>query len=637
MAWAMAMALPFGTVTLLFSDIEGSTRLLEGLGTRYDGVLDQHRSIIRDAVGRHGGEEVRTEGDAFFVAFQRAGDAVRAAVAAQRGLAAFEWPAEAVVRVRMGLHTGEPRLVGGDYVGIDVHCAARICSSAHGGQVVVSEATERLVAGQPVDGVALQDLGDHRLKDLSRPLRLYQVAADGLIAAFPPLRTLEQPRAGDLGQWAPPTALIGRDDDLDELVRLARGLRCRLITLVGPGGVGKTRLAIAAAIRLAGDFADGARFVPLASVVESRDLASAIARALGTPIREGESSLSAVRRFLADRHLLLVLDNFEQLVEGAPLVGELVSACPAITVLVTSREPARLAAERLFVVRPLAVPTTSATASASELERFPSVAVFLDRARARDADFAIDGANARDVAEICRRLDGLPLALELAAARVGLLAPSDLPRASGSRARRARRRRARCPGSPSHASRDHRLELQPAHRGRAAGLRPDGATAGRRHRRGRRDHHRGTVGHPGLAGRQAAAHPPRRPSTMLETVREYAAEQLAGDPGADAARLRLANAAANSRARSRPVSTDASGSRCWPGSTPSSPTCSPCSRGRFRSAMTSCSCDSSAASATTGGTRVVGRTASLGSTPPSTTPRALPTMRGPRRCSTAPV
>jgi class 3 adenylate cyclase len=213
------MALPSGTVTLLFSDIEGSTRLLERLGHGYDNVLDEHRRIVREAIAGHGGQEVRTEGDAFFVAFARAGDAVGAAVAAQQGLAQAQWPPGVAVRVRMGVHTGEPRVVRGDYVGIDVHCAARICSAAHGGQVVVSEATERLLAGQPVDGVGLQDLGEHRLKDLSRPLRLYQVTAAGISAAFPPLRAAERPAIAEPRQWAVPTALFGREDDVDELAR----------------------------------------------------------------------------------------------------------------------------------------------------------------------------------------------------------------------------------------------------------------------------------------------------------------------------------------------------------------------------------------------------------------------------------
>jgi class 3 adenylate cyclase len=249
------MALPSGTVTMLFTDIEGSTRLLEHLGERYANALTEHHRIVRAAVAAHGGQELRTEGDAFFVVFTRAGDAVRAAVAAQRELAACAWPGGVAVRVRMGLHTGEPRVAGDDYVGMDVHRAARICSAAHGGQVVVSEATERILAGEPVEGVGLQGLGEHRLKDLSDPLRLYQVRAMGLIGAFPPLQAIERPPKSEPGQWAAPTALFGREGDVAELARLLRGPRGRLVTLVGPGGVGKTRLAIAAAMRLAADFA----------------------------------------------------------------------------------------------------------------------------------------------------------------------------------------------------------------------------------------------------------------------------------------------------------------------------------------------------------------------------------------------
>jgi len=234
------MVLPAGTVTLLFSDIEGSTRLLEHLGEGYAEVLDEHRRIVRDAIIEHGGCEVRTEGDAFFVAFARARDAVGAAVAAQRGLAARAWPGGMAVRVRVGVHTGEPRLVGADYVGMDVHRAARICSAAHGGQVVVSETTQKVLSGRAIEGLDLRDLGEHRLKDLARPLRLYQVAADGLIADFPPLRALERPSTHL------PGAFVGRRSELAELVG---GLddafagRGRLFLLVGEPGIGKSRLA----------------------------------------------------------------------------------------------------------------------------------------------------------------------------------------------------------------------------------------------------------------------------------------------------------------------------------------------------------------------------------------------------------
>jgi class 3 adenylate cyclase len=249
-----AMALPAGTVTLLFSDIEGSTRLLERLGDGYDDLLEEHRRIVRRALGRHGGHEVRTEGDAFFVAFARAGDAVRAAVAAQRGLAESEWPRGGTVRVRMGVHTGEPRVVSGDYIGLDVHCAARICSAAHGGQVVVSEATERVLAAQPVEGVSMHGLGVCRLKDLSRPVGLYQVRAERLVENFPPLRALERPpsRATEVARQR--AIFVGRDRELAELLAALDDLPSRggaLFLLSGEPGIGKTRLVEEFAARAA--------------------------------------------------------------------------------------------------------------------------------------------------------------------------------------------------------------------------------------------------------------------------------------------------------------------------------------------------------------------------------------------------
>ena len=326
---ARAMALPAGTVTLLFSDIEGSTRLLERLGEGYAEVLDEHRRIVRGAVAAHGGHELRTEGDAFFVVFARAGDAVRAAVAAQRELAASAWPGGVAVRVRMGLHTGEPRVVGRDYVGIDVHCAARICSAAHGGQVVVSETTERILAGEAIERGRLRR---SRRAPPEGPQPPDAAAPDRRRRADRGLSAAEDARA------SAPTICrrVGGADRVSSaarrtwrsLARLVRERRNHLVTLVGPGGVGKTRLAIEVAGRVAGDFADGARFVPLAAVSEFRDLASAIARALAAPVREGESARAALVRFLSNRQLLLVLDNFEQLVDGAPLVADLIARVP---------------------------------------------------------------------------------------------------------------------------------------------------------------------------------------------------------------------------------------------------------------------------------------------------------------------
>jgi predicted ATPase/class 3 adenylate cyclase len=534
------MALPAGTVTLLFSDIEGSTRLLDSLGERYAQVLDEHRTIVRDAVAQHGGEEVRTEGDAFFVAFARAGDAVRAAVAAQRALAASAWPAGVEVRVRMGLHTGEPRVAGQDYVGMDVHCAARICSAAHGGQVVVSETTERILAGEAIEGVGLDDLGEHRLKDISRPMRLHQIVANGLPADFPPLRALDYPPTSPPGGWPPPTVLFGREVDLKELAHLVNAHGNRLVTLVGAGGVGKTRLAIEASGRFAAAFDDGACFVPLAAVSAHRDLAPTLARALAAPVREAEPARAALMRFLSNRHLLLVLDNFEQLLDGAPLIADLIAACPRLTVLVTSREPTRLTAERLYPVLPLEVPDASVREVAIELERYGAVAMFCDRARARDPAFVLDESNARPVCEICRRLDGLPLALELAAARSGLLSAPELAArldralavlVGGTRDAPKRQRTLR-------ATIDWSYNLLTGEERRVfAGMAvfPGGATVA-------------TVEAvtgasldtlESLVAKQLVTRRDER-LFLLETVREYALERLAEDPDGDATQERLA-------------------------------------------------------------------------------------------------
>jgi predicted ATPase/class 3 adenylate cyclase len=534
------MALPAGTVTLMFSDIEGSTGLLEQLGEDYAGVLDEHRKIVRGAVAAHGGHELRTEGDAFFVVFTRAGDAVRAAVSAQRALAACTWSSGVTVRVRMGLHTGEPRVADGDYVGIDVHYAARICSAAHGGQIVVSETTQGILAAEAIAGVGLHALGEHRLKDLTRAMCLYQIVADGLTVEFPPLRALENPPKQLLGRWASQTALFGREADLEALAGLVRAPGNRLVTLVGPGGVGKTRLAIAAAGDVAGDFADGAWFVALAAASESHDLASAIVTALSAPVRRDEPARAALTRSLADRRVLLVLDNFEQLLDGAPLVADLLGACPGLTVLVTSREPTRLAAEQLYPVRPLAVPDASASTAAIELERYGAVAMFCDRARARDPAFTLDETNAPPVCEICRRLDGLPLALELAAARCGLLSALELS------ARLDRALAMLVGGARDAPERHHTLratidwsyDLLTSEERRAfahMAVFAGGATVAAAE--AVIDASLDTLD--SLVAKQLLTRRDER-LLMLETIREYAVERLAGNPDRDAIHERLA-------------------------------------------------------------------------------------------------
>jgi predicted ATPase/class 3 adenylate cyclase len=394
--------LPTGTVTFLFTDIEGSTRLLRELGDAYADVLEEHRRVLREAFARNGGVEFGTEGDAFFVAFARASDAVNAAGDAQQALA------DTAVRVRMGIHTGEPVVTNDDYVGVDVHCVARIAAAAHGGQVLLSEQAARLV------DVRLRDLGVHRFKDMEAPERVYQLGD----ASFPPLRTSAQralPRAA--------TALVGREREAAEVAAMVREDGAVVVTLVGPGGVGKTRLALQVAHELAEQFADGSVWVPLGTVADPALVVPTIRQALGSD--------SDAARPLADVSVLLVLDELERVVAAAPDIAALLREAPRTRVLATSREPLRLSMERQYPVAPL-----------TDVE---AVELFRRRAVAVRPTFEPDDA----VAEICRRLDGLPLAIELAAARVNVLPPREI-------AKRLDRRLPLLAGGPADAPARHR-------------------------------------------------------------------------------------------------------------------------------------------------------------------------------------
>jgi predicted ATPase len=372
--------LPTGTVTFLFTDIEGSTKLLHELGAeRYAEALAEHRATLREAVARHEGVEVDTQGDAFFVAFPTAPGALAAAREAQESLA---------IPVRMGLHTGTPLLTEEGYVGADVHRAARIAASGHGGQVLVSSSTAALL--EPSNNLLL-DLGEHRLRDLSAPERLYQ-AGDG---EFPRLKTLY---ATNLP--VPATPFLGREQELAEVGALLARKDLRLLTLTGAGGSGKTRLALQAAAAAADAYPQGVWWVALASVQDANDVLPAAARALG-----GGGSL---RELIGDRRLLLLLDNFEHVVDAAPEVAELLASCPSVDVLVTSRERLRVEGEQVYPVPVLA--------------RADSRRLFVARARAAEPGFEPD----LHVDELCERLDDLPLALELAAARTALLTTSQL-------------------------------------------------------------------------------------------------------------------------------------------------------------------------------------------------------------------
>lgn len=416
----MSPELPTGTIAFLFTDIEGSTRLVSRVGdAAYGDLLAVERRLVLDAAVGEGGIPFGSEGDAHFVAFTSAASAIRGAVAAQRALAAHPWPDGQSVMVRMGVHAGDTRVVDGDYVGYEVHRAARVASAAHGGQVLVSAAARGL-AGDPGSGITLRDLGEHALKDVTEPERLYQVEADGLRAAFPPLRTVGRV-AGNLP--AQLTSFVERAE-----VEAARAHldHVRLLTLTGPGGTGKTRPSLELASGCADRFPDGTWFVPLAAIRDPELVPSSIASTLGL-LSPSQPPLERVLGHLRGRQSLLVLDNLEQVIEVGSTVADLLRQAPGLTVIASSRAPLRVAGEQEFPVPPLALPPPG-TRDPDVVAKSEAGRLFEERAAAVRPGFAITADNAADVAEIVRRLDGLPLAIELAAARIRLLSPQAMAR-----------------------------------------------------------------------------------------------------------------------------------------------------------------------------------------------------------------
>jgi predicted ATPase/class 3 adenylate cyclase len=404
----MPRELPTGVVTLLFTDVEGSTKLLREIGDGYADALHEHRRVLRSAFSAHNGVEVDTQGDAFFAAFARASDAVGAVIEGQRALAGGP------IRVRMGLHTGEPRLTEEGYIGIDVHKGARIAAVGHGGQVLLSSATRALVDAE------VRDLGPHRLKDLSAPERIFQLEIEGLPRDFPPLRTLD---AGSTNLPASRTSFVGRSEELEAIDRLLSDPGCRLLTLLGPGGVGKTRLALEAAGRRLERYQHGVHFVPLASVASPDFLAPAMAESLQFPVDGAHSGFSAQDQlldFLSERSTLLVLDNFEHLVEGSELLSLVIERAPQVEMMATSRERLGVQSEWVFDVEGLEVSGNGGGAGAG------AVGLFVERARQADSAFSLADDERPHAARICRLVHGMPLGIELAAAWVSMLSCGEI-------------------------------------------------------------------------------------------------------------------------------------------------------------------------------------------------------------------
>lgn len=418
-----AGGLPSGTATFLFTDVEGSTRLLDQYPEAYPAAIARHHGLLRDAVEAHGGYVFETVGDAVYAVFPAASDAIAAALDGQRRLQGADWGVLGDLTVRMGLHTGEVERQGEHYFGVPLYRCARLTNTAHGGQIVVSAATAALVQdGLPADA-ALLDLGEHRLKDLQRPERIFQLTAAGLAADFPPLRALGERRHN---LPVAPTAFIGRDKEIAALRDLLRRPHTRLVSLTGPGGVGKTRLGLQAAAELLDDYRDGVFFVELAPLPSPELVAPTLAKVLGLRESPSRPLFEVVREYLGDREALLVLDNFEHLLPAASQIADLLAGCPRVKALVTSRAILHLDCEQQMGVPPLSLPDSAGTGSAGDLARSEAIRLFLERARSIQLGFEIGPANACAVAEICRRLDGLPLAIELAAARVKILSPAEI-------------------------------------------------------------------------------------------------------------------------------------------------------------------------------------------------------------------
>jgi predicted ATPase/class 3 adenylate cyclase len=415
-------ALPSGTVAFFFTDIEGSTARWEANRPAMAAAVERHLAVLEAAITANGGTRFKTIGDSIQAVFPTAPQAIAAALDAQCALLAEDWGAVGPLHVRMALHAGEAIPdERGDYLAAPLNRLARLLAAGHGDQILLSQAIQQLSRDALPERAALLDLGEHRLRDLLEPERVFQLRHPELPERFPPLRSLE---ARPTNLPPQPTPFLGREKEIGRIVALLQRDDVPLLTLTGPGGTGKTRLAVQSGLELLEDFADGVWFVPLAPLADPALVVPAVTEALGVRDEGGAPLADRLRDFLAPRTLLLVLDNAEHLVTPvAALTADLLAGAPGLTVLVTSRVPLRLRAEREYAVPPLSLPRRKPPPPPEQLSQFEAVRLFIDRAQAVRADFAVDNANAPAVAEICHRLDGLPLAIELAAARVRMLSP----------------------------------------------------------------------------------------------------------------------------------------------------------------------------------------------------------------------
>jgi predicted ATPase/class 3 adenylate cyclase len=411
------------TLTFVLTDLESSTRLWEEFPEAMRDAVERHDAIIREAVERARGRVVKGTGDGLMAVFASAADGVEACLVAQRALHDEPWDEIRPLRVRMGVHAGEAQQRGGDFYGPPVNRTARIMAAAHGGQVLLSRLAAELSAERLPPKAGLRDLGEHRLKDLFQPEHLFQLVHPALAGDFPPLETLSQ-RANNLPTQT--SEFLGREPQLAAIRGLLETVGVRLVTLTGPGGIGKTRLALQAAADHIDRFEDGVYFVDLSHIRHPQGVFEAVVRAVGPSVSVDGSLLEALKEQLRPRRMLLVLDNFEQVMAAADGVRELLQGCSELAVLVTSRESLRVRGEHVLSVPPLSLPNGRSRLTAAAANEYESVRLFVERAREVQPDFALADDNAAAVAEISSRLDGLPLAIELAAARLTLFSPDDL-------------------------------------------------------------------------------------------------------------------------------------------------------------------------------------------------------------------